>query len=76
MKPKHPGAKIRTTCLEPATSATSDPNHGLPGIEPEQPNAPKTTASATGRAILHQSRFISVVLHDARPSLLRMARLI
>ena len=27
------------------------PNNGLPGIEPEQPNAPKTTTSATGRAV-------------------------
>ena len=27
------------------------PNHGLPGIELEQPNAPKTTASAAGRAV-------------------------
>ena len=47
-------ATPQTTRLPPLAAAEAPsylPNHGLPGIEPEQPNAPKTTASAAGRAV-------------------------
>ena len=47
-------ATPQTTRLTPLVAAEAHsylPNHGLPGIEPEQPNAPKTTASATGRVV-------------------------
>ena len=55
----HPNARAlaatpQTTRLPPLAAAEPPsylPNHGLPGIEPEQPNAPKTTASAAGRAV-------------------------
>ena len=41
----------RLPSLAAAEASSYLPNHGLPGIEPEQPNAPKTTASAAGRAV-------------------------
>ena len=55
----HPNARAlaatahstRLTLLAAAEPPSYLPNHGLPGIEPEQPNAPKTTASAAGRAV-------------------------
>ena len=50
----HPNARTlaatpQTTRLPPLAAAEAPsylPNHGLPGIEPEQPNAPKTTTLA------------------------------
>ena len=52
-------ATPQTTRLPPLAAAEAPsylPNHGLPGIEPEQPNAPKTTASAAGRVVSPRCR--------------------